>query len=163
MALSFIQFNQPTMESFTGPYAMTSHKYSEALWSAPFLWANCATIFGLPQQPHTATFSHRQPGYCTNRPLWTAELWSRLCLLCNSARPHSYKVTMKNKRCTQVVVEVHIIPGHIMDWHLAGAEFWAEPPRHICYVQPHTFLATILLCSRIQPHGHHNYQNDLQH
>jgi hypothetical protein len=27
-----------------------------------------------------------------------------------------------------------------MDWCLAGAKLWAEPPRHIHYVQPHAFL-----------------------
>jgi hypothetical protein len=43
-------------------------------------------------------------------------------------------------RCTQVIAEVHVVPGHIMDWVFVGAQLWAEPPAHVQFVQLHTFL-----------------------
>ena len=38
------------------------------------------------------------------------------------------------------LITVEVIPGHMMNWSLVGAELWAYPPRHIHYIQPHAFL-----------------------
>jgi hypothetical protein len=143
MALSLIRSDWLTMENFTGPYAMTSYKYSEALGSAlfPLIYRQIVLQFLV---------------YHNNHPPLPFRIGSLATVTIGHYGPQNYSLgyafyvvvrdlipirSQRNKRCTQVVVEVHVIPGHIMDWCLAGAELWAEPPRHTCYVQPHAFLS----------------------
>jgi hypothetical protein len=142
MAVSSYRTNIPAKETFIGAYAVESHAYMETLESAAFppIYGQLMLKFRIYHDYRTkpayrigaaATITigrygpyHQGLGYAFYAMVREIIVNSRI----------------GSRVCTHVIVEVHVVPGYIMNWVMIGAQLWAEPPTHIRYVQPHAFL-----------------------
>ena len=143
MAMASLERHTPVEQLFIGPYATSSLEYIQSLERAaiPLIYSQVIVVFSMfyavhnpppfiPGGPVTVTIGRFGPymrgmGYA---------FYGMVKEFVRSSG------TSRDVVHLQIVVELHTIPGHFMQWERLDLQLWALPPNFIRFIQPHAFL-----------------------